>query len=237
MTCDPLRQVGVYQLRRRIKNTTFAFNTVFRSQRKPVNSRKSMMTRTLLRSQAAVRRINFLNPRRYFFHWLTVMFNRVDEDRVKELGPDRVCAEWLLRNGASVKWKGVKDYIKDYNLLPGTEEKEHYYIEAADATDSAISDIGFPHFKGCRYIEEIKLVRCAYIENEALPLLRVIKESLNQLEIVDCYNITEEGLYSLQNLWNLKKLRISGTPYVKDRSQVLNKLQKSLPNCNIQYDE
>lgn len=36
--------------------------------------------------------------------------NRVDRSRIEEVGPDRACAEWLLRCGAGVKWdKGFRN--------------------------------------------------------------------------------------------------------------------------------
>lgn len=68
---------------------------------------------------------------------------RVDQERIRSVGPDRACAEWLLRNGASVKWKNFSEYLKDYNSLP---EKNQYYIQAVDATDSGITHVGFPYF-------------------------------------------------------------------------------------------
>lgn len=69
----------------------------------------------------------------------------MDDNRVKEVGPDRACAEWLLRNGAAVTWKEDGGFLSDYNALPSVEA-ERKHIKAVDATNSAISDIGFPHF-------------------------------------------------------------------------------------------
>lgn len=69
---------------------------------------------------------------------------RVDQERIQLIGPDHACAEWLLRNGASVKWKNFSKYLKDYNSLPS--EKNQYYIQAVDATDSGITHVGFPYF-------------------------------------------------------------------------------------------
>ncbi|KAG0721603.1 ATP synthase subunit s, mitochondrial [Chionoecetes opilio] len=71
--------------------------------------------------------------------------SRVDESRIKEVGPDRACAEWLLRCGAVVRWVDRDAWTKDYNSLPvggGRGMK----IEEIDATDSAVMHIGFPHF-------------------------------------------------------------------------------------------
>ena len=69
----------------------------------------------------------------------------MDTDRIKAVGPNRACAEWLLRCGASVKFMGYEKWNNDYNLLP-TGAKEKYVIEEVDATDSCIMHIGFPHF-------------------------------------------------------------------------------------------
>ena len=80
------------------------------------------------------------------FVWIT---HRPSASRIKEVGPDRACAEWLLRNGAAVRWKGTKEFIKDYNCLPLSEEAAHagpFYIEDVDATNAAIANQGFRHF-------------------------------------------------------------------------------------------
>ncbi|XP_066593177.1 ATP synthase subunit s, mitochondrial isoform X2 [Prorops nasuta] len=135
--------------------------------------------------------------KRPLFYWLTYIFNRVDRERIKEVGPDRACAEWLLRNGAFVRWKNNDEYLKDYNVL--IAEQEQQFIEAVDATDSAISYIGFPHFQNCKYIQEVKLINCLYIEDSAMKLLSILKESLTDLEVSKCDSVTEEGLKYLEN--------------------------------------
>lgn len=53
---------------------------------------------------------------------------------------------------------------------------------------------------GCKHIEEIRLVRCGYIENKALPLLSFVKDSLIDLEVTECKNITDEALLELKVL-------------------------------------
>ncbi|KAL7306328.1 hypothetical protein TKK_0001755 [Trichogramma kaykai] len=179
--------------------------------------------------------VYFSNPTniRHFFRWLTLVFNSIDQGRVEKLGPDRVCAEWLLRNGASVRWKGSDDFLRDYNLLPKEDVKQ--YISAVDATSSSIHHCGFKHFNGCKYIEEIKLIDCLSIENDAMLSLAILKNSLKLLEVVNCKNITDEGLHHLSNLKNLTNLKLGGFPYVKNKNDVLNQLILSLPQCKIIY--
>ncbi|XP_072753999.1 ATP synthase subunit s, mitochondrial [Anoplolepis gracilipes] len=171
-------------------------------------------------------------PNRSFFYWLTIIFNRVDQERIRSVGPDRACAEWLLRNGASVKWINFSQHLKDYNSLPS--EKNKYYIQAVDATDSGITHVGFPHFVGCRYIDEIKLVNCVYLYDNALPLLSPVKDTLTTLEIADCKSITDQGVRSLKNLKNLKTLKLSGMPYLEDKALLRKELTEALPDCAIE---
>lgn len=72
-------------------------------------------------------------------------YYRVSNKRIKEVGPDIACAEWLLRNGASVKWKNSTTYSNDYNSLVSNVDMTKK-IHGVDATDSGISHDGFPHF-------------------------------------------------------------------------------------------
>lgn len=80
---------------------------------------------------------------RYFWEYVNMMFNKPDPDRIKSLGPDRACAEWVLRNGGKVVWTDGKQ-LDDYNLLP-PETQSVPKIVAIDGTDSSISHYGFPH--------------------------------------------------------------------------------------------
>ena len=70
-------------------------------------------------------------------------FNKPDMDRIKEFGPDRTCAEWVLRNGGKVVWDSGKQ-MADYNSLP-PEKVPVPKVIAIDGTDSSISHYGFPH--------------------------------------------------------------------------------------------
>jgi hypothetical protein len=70
--------------------------------------------------------------------------SRVDDKRIAEVGPDRACAEWLMRNGAFVKWTDDREFLKDYNALPA--EGDIRYIQEIDATDSSVMHYGFEYF-------------------------------------------------------------------------------------------
>lgn len=80
---------------------------------------------------------------RTFWKYVNMMFNKPDPERILQLGPDRTCAEWVLRNGGSVTWSSGKK-LADYNNLP-TEDTPVPKIVEIDATDSGISHYGFAH--------------------------------------------------------------------------------------------
>lgn len=170
---------------------------------------------------------------RSLFYWLTKIFNSVSKERIKEVGPDRACAEWLLKNGAYVKWKNSSDYLKDYNVL--IAQKGSNYIQSVEAVNAGITYVGFPYFEGCNHIEEVKLIRCRYICNKAMLKLLYLKNSLTHLEVIDCPSVTDEGLHKLGELENLKKLKLEGLTYVENPNDVKKQLKHHLPNIQIEW--
>lgn len=98
------------------------------------------------------------------------LVNRVDYERLKDVGPDRAASEWLLRCGAKVRYCGHQTWLQDYNKLPGGSI-DRYKIQEIDATDSCIMDIGLDHmgkslsfaFRACRWFARnasIQLTHC-----------------------------------------------------------------------------
>lgn len=73
-----------------------------------------------------------------------MMFNKPDADRIKEFGPDRACAEWVLRNGGKVVWSDGQT-LADYNALTPENVHSKKQLIAIDGTDSSISHYGFSH--------------------------------------------------------------------------------------------
>jgi len=70
---------------------------------------------------------------------------RPDKDRIKEVGPNRACAEWLLRCGATLKWKGSDRFQTDYHALPPSDFWS-FVIEEVEAVEAGIMCVGFEHF-------------------------------------------------------------------------------------------
>uniref|UniRef100_A0A131XHG4 Putative atp synthase h+ transporting mitochondrial fo complex subunit s factor b n=1 Tax=Hyalomma excavatum TaxID=257692 RepID=A0A131XHG4_9ACAR len=174
--------------------------------------------------------------KRLFWQWLNGVFNRYDRDRIKEIGPDRAAAEWLIRCGAAVKWKGALKFHSDYNTLPSTSS-DAYKIEAIDATDSSIMEIGFPYLKGLNHLRSINLTRCNYLEDQALQMLQLRKDSLEEVRVISCGNVTDCGVKSLAELTKLQYVELFDLPGVRDRQGVLKHFEEMLPTCKVDFPD
>lgn len=69
---------------------------------------------------------------------------RYDRQRVEELGPDRACAEWVLRCGGSVRFKNWGSLISNPKNLP-TGTPGQFQIEEIQAIKASISSEGFAY--------------------------------------------------------------------------------------------
>ncbi|XP_066261503.1 ATP synthase subunit s, mitochondrial [Euwallacea similis] len=189
----------------------------------------------MISSLQACKNIVSIVPRCSLFHWVNLQFNVVDDNRVRLLGPDRTCAEWILRNGGKVKWVHDEEYVADYNNLP--KEEVPVRLQEIDATGSSVMTNGFEHLKGCKYIGKIILHECHYLENAALKELHYVKDSLKFLQVSRCGNVTEAGLMYLLSLEKLQTLVIFSLPYVEERVKILDTLKKNLKQCTVTFDE
>ncbi|XP_062379128.1 ATP synthase subunit s, mitochondrial [Sardina pilchardus] len=175
---------------------------------------------------------------RPFWGWLNAVFNKVDYERIKAAGPDRAAAEWLLRCGAKVRFQGFDRWQIDYNGLP-TGPLGRYKIQAIDGTDSCIMYRGFDHLDGLEHLEEVRLIKCMYIEDACLERLsktEKLQDTLRRLEIVSCGNVTDKGLIALHHLRNLEYLFLSDLPGVSEKDITVDRLQTALPQLDIELD-
>lgn len=169
---------------------------------------------------------------RQYFHWVHLQFNVVNEERLKKFGPDRTCAEWILRNGGSVKWAQSSKVLSNYNELPSEGTK--LILEEVDASKTSIMQNGFVHFKGCKQLKKLILHRCGYVNDQALTDLEYLKGSLLYLQISSCPTITDKGLLTLKQLTKLEELLLFDLPVAKDLQNTIQALKSSLSSCKVQ---
>ena len=64
------------------------------------------------------------------------------------MGPDRNCAEWVLKTGGRIRWVGEENWVTEYNRLPPDSievEKSLYRLQDIDASGSVMMVQGFEH--------------------------------------------------------------------------------------------
>lgn len=167
---------------------------------------------------------------------MKTFFYQLDFGRIKLQGPDRVCSEWLLRNGACVKFTGEKDLFCDYNSLPSDSIKFTKKIKEIFAKDAGVNSNGFNHLRGLSEVDLVHLENCTYVDNKTVLNLSHVRDTLKTLEIVGCKNITDEGLMHAKHLVHLTKFLAHDLPYVKDETKIKEELRRALPNCSFNFN-
>lgn len=161
-----------------------------------------------------------------------MMFNKPDTDRIKKFGPDRACAEWVLRNGGKIVWVNGST-IRDYNLLPPESLGVPKVLEI-DGSDSSISHYGFPHLMGCTKLTKITLHNDDYIDDRAIKGLAYGKSTLTHVQVSKCVNVTDAGLKEIKALRKLQHLVLYGLISVENMEECKLVIQAHLPKCKIE---
>lgn len=183
-----------------------------------------------LRSSAKV------HQNRKLFWIVAIAFNTIDAERLKLVGPDRLCAEWVLKNGGGVSLvEEPSRFFRDYNALP--PESRRFRIKSVDASNSSIMKIGLEHLKSCHCIDSVIFHKCKHLEGDGLKGLIHIKDSLKLLEISSCYNISDSGFEPINKLNNLETLIVYDMPFVKHIDKVIANLKMKLPSCDIKLNK
>ena len=117
---------------------------------------------------------------RQFWNSLNVLSNKYDRKRVEELGPDRACAEWLLRCGGSIRYKNWGSFITNQKQIP-TGTPGQFKIEEIRAIKSSITSEGFAYLSGLTDLKKIHLEKCDQIDDSMSLIFISIFLPFNQL--------------------------------------------------------
>jgi len=95
---------------------------------------------------------------------LNIAIARYDRKRVQELGPDRACADWIIRCGGSVRFKNWGSFVSKRNQLPiGTPG--HFRIEEIRVVQTCLTSEGFAYLDGLHDLKKIHLEKCDQIDD------------------------------------------------------------------------
>ncbi|OQV20959.1 putative ATP synthase subunit s, mitochondrial [Hypsibius exemplaris] len=173
--------------------------------------------------------------KRTAFAFLDAAWNRIDANRIKEVGPEKAAAEWLMRCGAAVKWRGQNKFMADYNAMELTSGAD-MKIEGINAAESCIMASGFDYLKGLSAVRQVKFNKTHHIDDLALKKLSLLQDTLEDLEVVSCGNVTDIGIKGLGELRKLKTVHLADLIGVKKPEECVKSLKAALPQCQIQFD-
>ncbi|CAF1264403.1 unnamed protein product [Rotaria sp. Silwood1] len=177
-----------------------------------------------------------LTNNRQFWSWLNFVWNKYDQKRVQEIGPDRACAEWLLRCGGSVRFKNWNSITSNYNAIPSGDPGQNK-IEEIRAIKACITSDGFAYLDGLTDLKKIHLEKCDLIGDGSIIRFRKVNDTLESLVLIDLVQISENGLGNLTDLKNLKQITLARLPCIKNRDGIIKLLHNELPKCTINYDD
>uniref|UniRef100_A0A7E4VWJ9 ATP synthase subunit s, mitochondrial n=1 Tax=Panagrellus redivivus TaxID=6233 RepID=A0A7E4VWJ9_PANRE len=177
--------------------------------------------------------------------WLIDGFNFRDKSRVKEVGPDRAAAEWIVRNGGNIKFDKLNNRFDDFNvLIRATAEldpripSEQVHLIEIDATDSSVSGFGCMHFEGLEHIIAAHFIRCKQLQDFGIQYIGDnVGDRLKLLTLESCPRITEYGLAHLHKFTALESLILKDLKSVYKPEEAIAKLKKNLPYCKIEFSK
>lgn len=73
------------------------------------------------------------------------------------------------------------------------------------------------------------------IDNAALFKLKYVADTLENLEVSSCGDVSDSGVKELSQLTKLKQLKLADLIGVKHPRECLQSLKSSLPECQISY--
>ncbi|XP_077397485.1 distal membrane-arm assembly complex protein 2 [Festucalex cinctus] len=106
-------------------------------------------------------------------------------------------------------------------------------LEEVDMSNTVITYIGLSNLEGQKSLQTLCLRGCSEVDDWFLAKLHVFQNSLKELDISHCPNITTGGLVALRNLKGLRRLDVSSLPGISTPGLVIILLEEMLPHCEV----
>lgn len=142
-----------------------------------------------------------LARRHYIFNTLmNNIFNKYDTFHVQKVGPDRACAEFVIKMGGRVRLICEDDadfgdidsfdasklrWICDHSNLPEKSQGKAYVIEI-DARGLDITNIGMGYFTNLKHAKALNLDRCDHIDKDGMECLLTGNPKLKDISAKNC---------------------------------------------------
>ncbi|GMT10215.1 hypothetical protein PFISCL1PPCAC_1512, partial [Pristionchus fissidentatus] len=189
------------------------------------------------RARSALGEHNFFGLR-----WIIEKFNDLDVERIREVGAERACAEWVLRCGGSVRFDDGRPEVSDYNQLveqtaqkSGTLNEKFFFLNQVRAVNACVTARGCRHFEGVTRLQDVVFSGCKNLEDDAINVMvQNVGSTLRSVEFSNCRYITQDGLRHLGKCSSLSSVILTDLPRVKEWEKLKEELKSNLPkNCEV----
>ncbi|XP_036032242.1 distal membrane-arm assembly complex protein 2 isoform X4 [Onychomys torridus] len=106
-------------------------------------------------------------------------------------------------------------------------------VEAVDASGCAINYQGMSNLLPLKELRCLSLQRCPNVDDWCLSRLYLLANSLQELSLAGCPQVSERGLACLHHLQNLRRLDISDLPAVSHPGLIQILVEEMLPHCEV----
>ncbi|XP_014291836.1 distal membrane-arm assembly complex protein 2 [Halyomorpha halys] len=139
---------------------------------------------------------------------------RYIEERHNILGFDLAAAHFIVYRGGKVKFRNEENWIemkedeKVCNDLVTTYDP-NLFLECIDLSNTKIRYEGLVNLSNLRKLKWLSLRNCQHVDDWFLDKISgEYAETLEYLDISDCFNVTDNGLNGFYRFQNLKKLLV-----------------------------
>ncbi|KAF4521811.1 hypothetical protein B566_EDAN012468 [Ephemera danica] len=177
------------------------------------------------------------------------LFNqRYIPERHQILGNDLAAAHFIVHRGGAVRFEGSPHWLRrdgkgEYNLPK--KFVKNLFVDAIDASHVDIQYEGFANLVSLKKLRVLRLKGCRFVDDWCLDRISAeYVDTLDELDISQCPEVTERGLTVLHRLRRLRHLNVEGiaeSAAVKLACLMLEELSSQLvisgvshPNVSLQ---
>lgn len=151
-------------------------------------------------------------------------------------GPHVAAAYFILKLKGGLRYCGHTDWFRADHRGKFNWDFINYKdcpLEEIDLSYTVINYDGLENFEGQQAVQTLSLRGCPEVDDWFLSRLHTFQDSLKELDISHCPNITIGGLAALRNLKGLQRLNVSSISGVSNPGLVVILLEEMLPKCHI----
>ncbi|XP_034648456.1 distal membrane-arm assembly complex protein 2 isoform X1 [Trachemys scripta elegans] len=151
-------------------------------------------------------------------------------------GDNAAAAYFVLSHRGRVRFQGQETWFcvdQRGNFSYDFVELQDVPVVAIDLAGSVLNYDGLDNLVKLTALKSLDLSRCPHVDDWTLTRLQVFKDSLEELSLAGCPQVTERGLACLHLLENLRRLDLSHLPSVPTPGLIRILVEEMLPRCEV----